>query len=318
MRVEVTRGQRVESVHAVAACACDAAGHVRFAAGKVDEPVFTRSALKPFIAAAVVRAGAADQLGLDDRDLAIMSASHSAEAVHRDAATAVLAKAGATVDDLRCGAPDGTPSPLFNNCSGKHAGILVLTRALDAPFGTYFELEHPAQQTILAFCERIFGEPLRGDRLGVDGCGIPNVAVSLQRIAAAFARLAESDSGRSGGAEDDAALRRVRDAMRAHPHLVAGTGRLDTDLGRVTGGRIVAKAGAEGVHGFALVERGLGIALKIADGARRADGPASIAVLTAAGALDEAHRSALAAHVRTPVRNVAGRVVGEVRATAEA
>jgi len=210
---------------------------------------------------------------------------------------------------LRCGTPDGAPSALFNNCSGKHAGILVLARALGAPFATYLELEHPAQQTILAFCEGVFGERLRGDRIGVDGCGIPNVAVSLQRIAAAFARFAQADSGE---------LRRVRDAMRAHPLLVAGTGRLDTDVGRVTGGRVVAKAGAEGVHGFALVDRGLGAALKIVDGARRADGPASIAVLSAAGALDDAERAALGAHVRVPVHNVAGRVVGEVRATAEA
>ena len=296
-------------MHAVAACVCDAGGVLRFSAGSVDEPVFTRSALKPFIAAAVVRSGAADRFGLDDRDLAIMSASHSAEPVHREAATAVLMKAGATVADLRCGTPDGRASALWNNCSGKHAGILVLARALDAPFATYLELDHPAQRAILGFCEEIFGEPLRGDRLGVDGCGIPNVAVSLQRLAAAFARLAKGDS---------AELRRVRDAMRTHPHLVAGTGRVDTDLGSATGGRIVAKAGAEGVHGFAIVDRGLGAALKIADGARRADGPAAVALLEAAGALDAGERAALAHHARTPVRNVAGRVVGEVRAAAGA
>jgi len=313
LRIEVTRGERVESVHAVAACACDAQGRIRFAAGTIDVPVFTRSALKPFIAAAVVRSGAAERFGLDARDLAIMSASHSAEPVHLEAVTALLAKIGASVDDLRCGAGEA-PSALYNNCSGKHAGILALARLLDAPPATYLEVEHPAQQAILAFCERIFAEPLRGDRLGIDGCGIPNAAVTLHRIAAGFARLGQPDSGDA----DDAALRSVRDAMRAHPLLVAGTARLDTDVAVATEGRVVAKAGAEGVHGFALPERGLGAALKVVDGARRADGPAAIALLSAVGALDETARAALSAHVCTVVRNVAGRAVGEVRAAAGA
>lgn len=314
LEVEVTRGERIESVHAVAACACDAQGRVRFAAGTIDVPVFTRSAEKPFIAAAAVRNGVVERFGLGARDLAIMSASHSAEPGHREAVETLLAKVGATVDDLQCGTPPGAESALFNNCSGKHAGILALARVLEAPFASYLAVEHPAQQAILAFCERIFAEPLRGDRLGTDGCGIPNVAVTLQRIAAGFARLAQPDSADP----DDTALRAVRDAMRAHPWLVAGTRRLDTDLAGATGGRVIAKTGAEGVHGFALPQAGIGAAFKIVDGARRADGPAAVALLAGLGALDAAAQDALAAYARPPVRNVAGRTVGEVHARAEA
>ena len=162
MQVEVTRGTRVESVHAVAACACDAQGRVRFAAGEIDVPVFTRSAEKPFIAAAAVRHGVVERFGLDARDLAIMSASHSAEPGHRDAVTNLLEKIGASVDDLQCGTPAGAPSALSNNCSGKHAGILALARVLDAPLASYLDVEHPAQQAILAFAEQTEDVLLQG------------------------------------------------------------------------------------------------------------------------------------------------------------
>jgi L-asparaginase II len=306
--VVVSRGDRIESVHAVAACASGVDGEVLLALGDIDEPVYLRSAAKPFIAAAVVRAGAADRFDLDDRDLAIMSASHAGEPDHVAAVLALLEKIGARPEDLQCGAQ---PSVLHNTCSGKHAGILALCRVLDVPFTDYLEPTHPAQRAILALCERVSDDRFGPDRLGVDGCGIPVYATSLRNAARAFARFATLQDLEPGDAE---ALVRVRAAMIAEPFYVAGTGRFDTDLLRAGSGRIACKAGAEGVHASALLDAGAGLVLKVVDGSRRAAAPAAVALLAQLHALDEMQVSALAAHASVPVENVAGVRVGSIAA----
>ncbi len=308
----MTRGERVESVHAVAACACDAQGKIRLERGPVDGPVFLRSAAKPFIAAAVLAAGAAKRFGLDEREIAVMCASHAGEPGHLDLVRSILAKIGAATDDLQCGVQPGREaSPLGNNCSGKHAGILALARLRGLPLAGYLAVEHPVQREILAFCERAFGERFTPDRLGVDGCGIPVFATSLATAARTFARFGALHGFAAG---DAGALRAARDAMLAHPWIVAGTGRFDTDLMRAARGAIVAKGGAEGVHASAAPASGLGLVLKVSDGAARAVPPAAIALLTQLGALDAPAAADLAEHARPPVRNVAGRIVGEIRA----
>jgi L-asparaginase II len=306
--VDVTRGERVESTHAVAACACDDAGTVILERGTIDVPVFLRSAAKPFIAAAAVRAGVAERFGLGARELAVMCASHSGEPLHLETAASILAKIGASVDDLQCG---GSPSALNNNCSGKHAGILALARLRGLPLAGYLDAEHPVQREILAFCERAFGDRFTPGRIAVDGCGIPVFATTLATAARTFARFATL---RGFDAADGRALRVVRDAMAADPWMVAGTGRFDTDLMAAAGGAIVAKGGAEGVHASALLAAGTGLVLKVVDGGARAAAPAALALLGRLGALDAAARERLAGHARPPVRNVAGRIVGEVRA----
>ena len=323
--VAVTRGTRVESVHQVAACVCDSRGTIEMKVGTVETPVFLRSAAKPFIAAAAVRAGIAERFGFGDRELAVMSASHNGEPGHVELVASMLERIGASVDDLQCGAHPPAyesaakalaergeqPSALHSNCSGKHAGILALARVLDAPLEGYLEPGHPAERAILEFCERITGETFGEDRLGVDGCGIPVYATSLRNAARSFARFATLED-----VEDDDAgpLARVAGAIAAEPWYLAGTGRFDTDLVRATGGRVIGKAGAEGVHGDALLDAGLGLVLKVIDGgARRATPPATIALLEAQRVLDEASREALAPHARIPVRNVAGKAVGEIR-----
>jgi L-asparaginase II len=323
--IGVTRGPRLESVHAVAACASDAAGNVLLALGSIDEPVFLRSSAKPFITGAGVRAGTVERFGFDDRELAVMSASHNGEPFHVDAVRGILAKIGASAADLRCGthAPAYAPAaaelaargesatPLHNNCSGKHAGILALARVIGAPLAGYLDPGHPAQRAILAFCERVSDDVFTADRLGVDGCGIPVYATSLRNAARSFARLAALDGL---GPADAAALARVRAAIVAEPDYIGGTKRFDTDLVRVGNGRIVAKGGAEAVHATALLDGGIGLVLKVVDGAHRAAPPAAIALLRQLGALDEDQYAALAMHARVTVSNHAGADVGQVAA----
>ncbi|GAC1419142.1 MAG: asparaginase [Candidatus Velthaea sp.] len=323
--VRVTRGALVESVHSVAACASDVHGNVILALGDIDEPVYLRSAAKPFIAAAAVRAGAADRFALDDRELSVMTASHNGEFFHVAAVQSILKKIGASAADLQCGvhaisyepaaaelaARGEKPTVLHNNCSGKHAGILALCRMLDAPLEGYLAAEHPAQRAILALCERVSDDRFGDDRLGVDGCGIPVYATSLRNAARSFARFAALTEIEPA---DAAALARIRAATIAEPAYIAGTARFDTDLIRAGGGRIACKAGAEGVHASALLDGGIGLVLKVIDGTRRAASPAAVALLQQLGALDAAQLATLAAHARVAVKNAAGVAVGEVSA----
>lgn len=306
--VDVVRGARIESTHAVAACACDPAGTVLLEAGTIDVPVYLRSAAKPFIAAAAVRAGVVERFGLTQPELAVMCASHTAEPRHLATAASILAKIGARIEDLQCG---GTPTALYNNCSGKHAGILALARLRGEPLAGYLDPAHPVQREILAFCERAFADRFTPDRIAVDGCGIPVFATTLFSAARGFARFATL---RELAAGDAAALQRVREAMLAEPWMVSGTGRFDTDLMAAGGGSIVAKGGAEGVHADALLGLQAGLVLKTVDGAARAVPPAALALLGRLGALDARAKDRLSARARPPLHNVAGRVVGELRA----
>jgi L-asparaginase II len=323
--VAARRGERVESVHSVAACVADVRGEIVLRVGTVETPVFLRSSAKPYIAAASVRAGVMERFGFGDRELAVMCASHNGEPGHADLVASMLERIGATVADLGCGthapsyepaaaalaARGEKPTPLHNNCSGKHAGILALAKVLGAPFEGYLDAAHPAQRAILALCERVVDDTFAGDKLAIDGCGIPVFATSLRKAAISFARFATLEGLDDA---DAVALARVAAAMTNEPWYVGGTARFDTDLMRATRGRVVAKAGAEAVHCDALLDAGLGLALKVIDGSRRATAPATIALLDGLHALEPEARKALEPHARVALKNAAGLTVGTVAA----
>lgn len=327
--VEVTRGDLVESAHRVAACAVDAGGRVLFAAGDVGAPVYLRSTAKPFIAAAVIEAGARERFGLNAREIAVMCASHSGQPMHVQAVRSILQKIGMSLASLQCGvhapydeaAADELrraglePTALHNNCSGKHAGILALCEVLGSDPASYLSAGNPAQRRILEFCARLSDDDAASWPIAIDGCGIPVYATSLRNAAVSFARLASLDGIRDADAE---ALRAVRDAMVEHPEYVAGDGQFDTEVMLVGQGDIVSKAGAEGVHGVAAIARGCGYVSKVLDGASRARAPSSIAVLRRLGVLDEAKTAKLARFARPRVYNRAGCDVGEIRVARDA
>ncbi|MFY9664910.1 MAG: asparaginase [Candidatus Cybelea sp.] len=322
--VEVTRGELVESVHRVAACAVDAKGNLLYGAGEIDVPVYLRSAAKPFIAAAAIKAGVVDAFGLDSPEIAVMAASHSGEPIHVQAVLSLLRKIGMDADALQCGVhvpydeasanellrAGATASALHNNCSGKHAGILALCKVIGADPASYLSEENPAQRSILEFCARVSGDDPETWPIAIDGCGIPVYATSLRNAALSFARLA---SPTDMDPSDVWALRVVRDAMVAYPEYVAGSGQLDTELMIAGNGAIASKAGAEGVHGVAAIARGYGYASKVLDGASRARGPSTIGVLGRLGVLDESQAAKLARFARPGVYNRAGYAVGEIR-----
>jgi L-asparaginase II len=287
--VAVRRGDTVEARHTVHAAAVKD-GAVVSEAGDGGLVTFMRSAAKPIQTLPVVRA----RPDLDDRELAIASASHLADPQQIGAVRSLLDKAPAQEDELECGAEGDPPSPLRHNCSGKHAGFLALCRARGWDSRGYRLANHPVQQAMLA--EVAAATELREDEIptAIDGCGVVNFALPLERMAFAFSRFSELD----GGA-------RVAAAMRAHPALIRGPGAPDTVLMESLPGWI-AKGGAEGLL-CAAGPNGIGIALKVEDGSARAVGPAAAAFLRRLGfPLGELESA--------PVENSRGEVVGEIRA----
>ncbi|MDE2135436.1 MAG: asparaginase [Alphaproteobacteria bacterium] len=308
--VEVTRGALVESIHRGSIAIADAEGAIRFALGDVETPVYPRSALKPVQALPLVESGAADAFDLSDEEVALACASHSGEPMHTQRVAAWLARIGCGERDLACGpqAPrfelaleemlrrGDKPTRIHNNCSGKHAGFLTVARHWNVATAGYERADHPVQQAVATSLRELSGvEELPW---GVDGCTAPNFALPLGGFARALAKLA---GGRTPGAA------RIVRSMIAHPELVAGTGRTCTALMRAATGRAAVKTGAEGVYAAIVPERGLGIAIKIDDGAARA-AETTIAVL-----LDKLGAGKVPELLHAPVRNTRGQTVGERR-----
>jgi L-asparaginase II len=320
--VEVWRGDSVESTHEVSMAVVDGGGTLRAHAGDPDRRAFARSAIKPMQALPLVEDGAVAHFGITEEELALCCASHSGEPRHVELARTLLRRIGAGEEELACGAhwpfdEDATralraagarPTRLHNNCSGKHAGMLTLSRFHGWPLAGYQELGHPVQ-------DRMLQELLRWTELrpadvsvGVDGCGVATFALPLFALAAGFARLAAAARRGTGGAAQ------VLGAMTRHPHLVGGTGRLCTQLMQSAGGRMIVKVGAEGVYCAAVPGAELGIALKVHDGAKRAAEPALIAVLQALGLLSDDAVVELSRWGEPLLRNTRDEAVGWIRA----
>lgn len=322
--VVVTRGGRVESRHRVHVAVADPEGRLVLAAGDPERVTFYRSAAKPFQALPLVEDGVVEALGLTPEELALCCGSHSGESRHVEGVRSILEKVGVGEDHLECGphpplsgsaaatlwASGGSPGPIHNNCSGKHAGMLALARHHRWEPAGYVGATHPVQRRMLAEIVRWTGLPEAEVVTGVDGCGVVCFAAPLLRMAASFARFAEA-------AARGEASQTVVEAMTSHPYLVAGPGRLDTALMGCAGDRLFSKTGAEGVHAAGLPRRSLGVAIKVEDGARRAADAALVAVLDALEVLDDEAREALRDFGDPPVENTRGEVVGRVVAGIE-
>jgi L-asparaginase II len=309
--VEVTRGALVESIHRGAVAIATAEGAIRFALGDVETPVYTRSSLKPIQALPLIESGAAEAFGLSDEEVALACASHSGEPMHTTRVAAWLERIGCSEADLYCGPQvpryepasqellkrGEKPSRLHNNCSGKHTGFLTLARHLKAPLEGYVNVAHPVQQAVLTSLTALSG--VRDPAWGVDGCAAPNFALPLAAFARALARIAGQRTPGAG---------RILRAMIAYPELIGGTGRTCTALMLAAKGKAAVKIGAEGVYAAMLPKAGLGIAIKIDDGASRGAETAIAAVLEKLGVI--AGGSEL---VRSPVLNTRGTSVGERR-----
>lgn len=326
--VEVRRGGVAEAVHRGHVAIVDASGALVASRGDPDYVTFMRSAAKPLQAVPVVESGAADRFGLEERHLAVVAASHNGEPVHVAAVSEVLQRVGLSAEALRCGVHQPwsesvrealcregqKPSPLHNNCSGKHAGMLMLAVHLGWATEGYTAANHPVQGVMASVVADICGLEAQRLTLASDGCTVPTFAMALRNMALGFARLASAVSGRGETAATarGEAMARVARAMARHPEMVAGAKRFDTALMSVAGGRIIAKSGAEGVLCVAIPEKGWGVALKVEDGAGRAAPVAMMRVLSSAGLISDREAAALDEYAHPPVTNRRGERVGEM------
>ena len=323
--VEVTRSGCVESIHYGAVAVVDAQGRLVAHAGDPDLTTYLRSTAKPFQLLPLVESGGADHFGFTDEELAVMAASHSGEPRHVETVQGILDKIGLSEDALECGAhwplseassralreSGREPTPIANNCSGKHASMLAQAVHRGLSTHGYLDPQHPVQITIRGTLAEMCGLNPDAIGIGVDGCSAPSFALSLRACATAFARLADPSALPQ---PRQRAVNRIVSAMITFPEMVGGEGRLDTNLMRATGGRVLSKGGAEGYQGIAILKGKLGVALKIVDGnGQRGCGPVAIEALRQLDVLGDAALDELREQHGQVVKNHRGLNVGEVR-----
>jgi len=313
---ELTRGETVESVHFGAISVVNIHGKLVAWYGDPGTVTYLRSSAKPFQVLPFLENFGSSTYNLSPQDIAIMCASHSGMDEHVSVLRAIQAQTGVAESDLLCGVHKPFHKPTVkalnmnnveitqnrHNCSGKHTGMLAYARMkalalekanVDLP---YIDPQHPVQLEILATFAEMCGLAQEDVAVGVDGCSAPNFAVPLCSAALAFARICDPEMGKVFPVERAMACREVASAMVSHPDMVAGPGRFDTRLMKVTHGRIVAKGGAEAYQGMGLMPGALapespaiGIAIKISDGddRQKVSAAVSLEVLRQLGALSE-------------------------------
>lgn len=336
--VEVRRGAIVESRHRGAIIAFEPDERVVARLGNDRLITSTRSTIKPIQAIPIITSGAADRFNITSREIAVACASHEGEPIHTETVTGMLARAGLDETALGCGAhapynietarqleQDGLPfTQIHNNCSGKHAGMLLTAVHRRLSLEDYYLPDHPVQRDIISALARL-GNLDTNLPTAIDGCSAPTFAVPLRSLAIAFARLvsacgaAQSNSFAAANSDLMEAAKRIVPAMIEYPEMVGGTKRFDTDLMRVARGKLICKVGAEAVYSIGVLPseqfpRGLGIAFKMEDGSYRGLGPTVVETLVQLGVLSHSEAAELSIYHRPVVENRRGLSVGEVRA----
>lgn len=323
--VEVIRGNMVESAHCGMAAVVDHQGNLRASWGDIKRLVYPRSAVKPIQAIPLLETGAADHFELGDREIALACASHNGEPTHTEAVAQWLNKIDLDPHSLECGShsPMDKSSadtltresiPLcsvHNNCSGKHTGFLSICQHLGWNPTGYIKAEHPVQNLVKDALEYFTQHSFSNTQYGIDGCGIPVYGIPLVALARAmtvFTRPEKLAANRSD------AVVRIREAMLKQPHYVAGKDRFDTIAMQTLTPNVILKTGAEGVYCAAIIDQGIGIALKIDDGATRASEVAIGAILASLGAITNDTHDQLITKLKPTLLNVAGQKVGQVQA----
>ncbi|HLV10035.1 MAG TPA: asparaginase [Halanaerobiales bacterium] len=321
--VNVYRGDLVESVHYGKIVVVNTDGETLASTGNKEMLTYWRSAAKPFQAMAVILSGAATEFQISEQELAVISSSHSGEEEHIKIVRGILKKIGLTENDLKCGIHPPyykpaarsiykrgiKPGPIYNNCSGKHAGILSICKKMGWDIEDYNNPEHPVQQLMLKIVADVTDYPKQKINIGIDGCGVVVFGLPLERMAYAFSRLANPDSLPEKYTE---AARKIATAIRKHPYLIAGTNRFNTGLLELAGEKLIAKSGAEGI--FCLGVYGdIGMAVKIADGNKRAVPPVIVETLSRLKVLNRGEIAELKEYHNPELRNNHRSVVGKIK-----
>ncbi|HEV2529018.1 MAG TPA: asparaginase [Thermomicrobiales bacterium] len=323
----VTRGELVESRHHGVIVVATVDGTIVLSAGDPELLAYFRSSAKPFQAVPLIESGAADRFGFTDAEIALCCSSHDGAPWQQALVRGMLEKIGLPITALHCGvAPpydeeeaarvraglvEGTP--LHCDCSGKHAGMLAWCVHTGAPTENYLDASHPLQREILRVTAPALGVEQDSVRLAADGCSVPTFGAPIAAFARAYAALAAPGAHPDPAVrEHETALVRARNAMASHPKHIAGPGNLDTDIIEVTGGRLIAKLGAEGLVCIAVPDRQMGVAVSMLDGSERARATVALAVLDQLGLFSAEERTELQRRQDPAVTNFNGWHVGDI------
>jgi L-asparaginase II len=317
LSVFVTRGPLNESEHLVDAVIMNADKKILESYGDITSPVYPRSAIKMLQAMLVIESGAYESQKLDARHLALASSSHYADPVHTELVHEWLAKYNLTEDNLRCGVQSPTrdtvrdalllahlkPNRGHNNCSGKHSGLLSVCVQKNYETKNYDDYNHPVQKDLIHLLSTVYEHDIAKAPYGVDGCGIPTIAVPLFNLAVGHVNLFKRTSGKL-----------ILDAVSKYPDLISGQNNFPTEITRATNGRVFAKVGAEGVYCALSPQDNIYIALKVRDGGSRASQLATAALLKKFGCIhNETEEKLLEKFLNPKIKNWEGLVVGEIK-----
>lgn len=322
--VNVERGQLVESIHRGNIAVVNAKGEVLASLGEIEKVIYARSSMKPLQAIPIIETGAADHYQLNDRDISLACASHNGELQHTERAAAILERVGLGVEDLKCGThpprwqeayenviKEGKEiTPIYNNCSGKHSGMLATAKHMNETVEDYYKIDHPIQQRILSVISELTDVPKENIEIGIDGCGVPVHGVPLKNLALSFARMAEPSEFKETRRQS---IRRVTTAMMNAPEMVGGTSRFCTDFMKVMKGKMFGKVGAEGVYCVGIPSAGIGIAVKIEDGNSRATSAVVMEVLDQMKLIEEEEKKDLASYHYPVLLNARKEEIGMLR-----
>ena len=324
--LQYTRAGHVENIHRGNVAAVNCAGEIVSSIGNAKLPMFWRSAAKPFQALPFVKNGGMEKYNITAEELALLVSSHSGEENHVALVRGILEKLGLDESVLDCGvvrpmsgkafknliAKGEKVLPVHNACSGKHSQIIALAMMLGVPYEGYTKPEHAAQKLIFKHVAMAAKVPEDKLEIGIDGCGVPVFYLPLYNMALAYARLSTPAKGDWGDYE--IAALKIRDAMSKYPQVISGTGRIDLVVSEVTGGRIIAKIGADAVYCLCVKDEDLGIAFKIEDGDYAAVTPMVIAVLKKLDLLTKDEAAALDEKFPPVLKNHRGETIGNIEA----
>ncbi|MGB3300026.1 MAG: asparaginase [Phormidesmis sp.] len=301
--VQLLREGIVESVHKVHAVACDHRGRVLASAGDAEFGTFIRSALKPFQALSLTTTGTLDYFNLTDKDLAIICSSHQGNLGQIRQAFNILWRSDVEPLSLQCPTPNGKNTPLAHNCSGKHAGMLAVCKHKGWSLDNYTQRSHPVQKLILAKVSELLGMPADEFICAHDNCGAPTYLMQISQMATLYAKLASGDS---------LDMERITRAMTNHPMMISGPDGFDSQLMYLSEGALVSKSGAQGIQCIGRVGDGLGIAIKVVDGSKRAKYATAVYLLKQLGWITPDVSEALAEKFMMPGKYSRLDVVGDL------
>lgn len=322
--VEMIRSELVESTHTGVIVVAASNGNVIYELGDSERLTYFHSSAKPIQGIAMLETGIAEEFRLDLKEIALMISSHSGEKEHIEVLKSLMDKIGVVDEALECGIAEPVNKDVLKelfsaglsitklhcNCSGKHLGFIAASKVMGYPLEGYHRPDHPMQKSVRKVVAEFSGAQPDLIINGIDGCSVPVYAIPLKNMAISYANLC--NPGFKGG-KYNKSQNYVTSAMTMYPEMIAGKGRIDTELMKRCGSRVIGKIGAEGVYCAGILGKGMGVALKIEDGSFRAVGPAIMDLLLQLGVITENEAENMKEFWNPPILNNKGEVTGEIR-----